>query len=78
MLGHGRRWQSAKAEKPLRKTEDKIRCAREDALNASECEELLSGCRSLLDNLMVRIPLYSGNECPIRNERKPVATKCPS
>ena len=58
MLGHGRRRHSAKAEKPLSKTEDKIRCAREDALNASECEELLSGCRSLLDNLVVRIPPY--------------------
>ena len=42
MLGHGRRRHSAKAEKPLSKTEDKIRCAREDALNASECEEYLT------------------------------------
>ena len=71
MLGHGRRRQSAKAEKPLRKTEDKIRCAREDALNASECEELLSGCRSLLDNLVVRIPLYSGMRvCEITHLRQ--------
>ena len=37
-----------------------LRRARNDALNAPEVEQLLFGCRDLLDNLIVRLPAYTG------------------
>jgi len=38
----------------------KLRSAKEDALNPVEVDMLLNACRDLLDNLVVRLPLYAG------------------
>ena len=38
----------------------KLRSAKEDALNDVEAGMLLDACRNLLDNLVVRLPLYAG------------------
>jgi integrase len=38
----------------------KIRSAKQDALNQVEAEMLISACQNLLDNLVVRLPLYAG------------------
>jgi len=38
----------------------KLRSAKEDALTEPEASILLSGCIDLLDNLVVRLPLYAG------------------
>jgi integrase len=38
----------------------KFRSAKEDVLNDVEAGMLLSACVDLLDNLVVRIPLYAG------------------
>ena len=37
-----------------------LRRARNDALNPNEVEQLLLGCRDLLDNLIVRLPVFTG------------------
>jgi len=39
---------------------NKLRSAKEDALNEVEAGMLLNACRDLLDNLVVRLPLYAG------------------
>ncbi len=39
---------------------NKLRSAKEDALNEVEAPLLLNACRDLLDNLVVRLPLYAG------------------
>jgi integrase len=39
---------------------NKLRSAKEDALNQVEAQILLNACRDLLDNLTVRLPLYAG------------------
>jgi len=39
---------------------NKLRSAKEDALNPVEANMLLAACHDLLDNLTVRLPLYSG------------------
>ena len=38
----------------------KLRSAKEDALNPVEASMLLHACRDLLDNLTIRLPLYTG------------------
>ena len=38
----------------------KIRSSKEDAISEVEANILLSGCVDLLDNLVVRLPLYTG------------------
>jgi integrase len=40
--------------------EPRIRSAKDDALNEAEANLMLSECRDLLDNLVVRLPLYAG------------------
>lgn len=39
---------------------NKIRSAKQDALNEIEANMLLNACRDLLDNLTIRLPLYTG------------------
>ena len=39
---------------------NKLRSAKEDALNPVEAGMLLNTCRDLLDNLTIRLPLYTG------------------
>ena len=39
---------------------NKIHSAKQDALNEVEATMLLSACRDLLDNLTIRLPLYTG------------------
>ena len=39
---------------------NRLRSAKEDALNPVEATMLLDACRDLLDNLTVRLPLYAG------------------
>jgi integrase len=39
---------------------NKIHSAKQDAINDVEATMLLNACRDLLDNLIVRLPLYSG------------------
>ncbi len=39
---------------------NKLRSAKEDALNEVEATMLLDACIDLLDNLTVRLPLYAG------------------
>jgi len=39
---------------------NKLRSAREDALNSIEANMLLNACHDLLDNLTIRLPLYTG------------------
>lgn len=39
---------------------NKLRSAKEDALNQVETDILLTVCRDLLDNLVVRLPYYAG------------------
>jgi integrase len=39
---------------------NKLRSAKEDALNPVEATYLLNACKDLLDNLVVRLPLYAG------------------
>jgi len=39
---------------------NKLRSAREDALNPVEAKMLLDACHDLLDNLTIRLPLYTG------------------
>lgn len=43
-----------------REEAENLRSAREDALNPTEAEELLTGCKGLLDHLVVRLPLFTG------------------
>jgi len=38
----------------------KLRSAKQDALNEVEAGMLLDACRDLLDNLVVRLPLFAG------------------
>jgi len=38
----------------------RLRSAKEDALSQVEADMLLTACRDLLDNLVVRLPLYAG------------------
>jgi len=37
-----------------------LRSSREDALNPIEADQLLDACLDLLDNLVVRLPLFAG------------------
>ena len=39
---------------------NKLRSAKEDALNPVEANMLLDACHDLLDNLTIRLPLYTG------------------
>lgn len=39
---------------------NRLRSAKEDALNEVEAQLLLSACADLLDNLTIRLPLYAG------------------
>jgi len=39
---------------------NKLRSAKEDALNEVEAGMLLNACRDLLDNLTARLPLFAG------------------
>lgn len=39
---------------------NKLRSAKEDALNPVEAKMLLDACHDLLDNLTIRLPLYTG------------------
>ena len=39
---------------------NKLRCAKEDVLTQPEAIQLLQACSDLLDNLVVRLPLYAG------------------
>lgn len=39
---------------------NKLRSAKEDALNQVEAKMLLNACQDVLDNLTIRLPLYAG------------------
>ena len=41
-------------------TRNRLRSAKEDALNEAESQLLLMACRDVLDNIVVRLPLYTG------------------